>query len=190
MAVETFFLMGFRAMSDMIKEIFPPGDENALVKSFKALESTDPEGNAFLKLIEDLLRRFKDIAFEDKDLRFHLIKQLEPAFGYKLILKLEPIQPIAVAINKNKDIFKVSIATEKDLDEFPGLVFPFDLFKRFLVEDLDVLKFITEGQVHFEKFFELDEIIVRALLGFSSAFFLRDKFRDQVKKELPKVLGG
>ena len=190
MAVETFFLMGFRAMSDMIKEIFPPGEENALVKSFNEFQSKDPEGRALLKLIEDILRKIKEIAFEDKGLRFHLIKQLEPAFGYKLVLKLDPIPPIAIAFNKNKDIFEVSNATEKDMKEFPGIVFPFNLFKRFLVEDLDVLKFITEGQIQFEKFLELDEIIVRALLGFSSAYFLREKFRDQVIHELPTVLGG
>ena len=184
MAVETFFLMGFRAMSDMIKEIFPPGEENALVKKLNVTE-----GDALSKFIENILRKLKDIAFKDKDLRFHLIKQLEPAFGYKLILKLEPIQPIAIAFNKNTDIFEVSNATEKDIEDFPGLIFPFDLFKRFLIEDLDVLRFITEGQVEFEKFFELDEIIVRALLGFSSAYFLRENFRDRVKKELPKVIG-
>ena len=35
-----------------------------------------------------------------------------------------------------------------------------------------------------EKFEELNEIIVRALLGFTSAFFLRDEFKKNVKKEL------
>ncbi|MHA1291650.1 MAG: hypothetical protein ACTSQJ_03155 [Promethearchaeota archaeon] len=182
MAVETFFLMGFRAMSDMIKDIFPPGEDNALAKAMKQ------EGDSILKLLENALKKLKDIAFEEEYLRFHIIKQLEPAFGHTIILKMDPIKPIALAFNKTADIFKAKWATDQEIAECSGIVFPFDLFKRFLIEDLDVLKLITENQVYFEKFLELDDIIVRALLGFTSAFFLQEEFRERVKKELPSSI--
>lgn len=188
MAVETFFLFGFRAMSDVIKEIFPPGEDNALAKIINKLESNELGYDAFLKLLESILRKFKDVAFEDKDLKFHLIKQLEPAFGYKVILNLETINPIAMTFNNNDDIFSLSGASSEDIEEFPGILFPIDIFKKFLLEDLDILKLITENKIEFEKFLELDEIIVRALLGFTSAFFLKDEFKERVKGEIRKLL--
>jgi len=178
MAVETFFLMGFRAMSDMIKDIFPPGESNILAKVMKQ------EGDSLLKVIESALRKLKDVAFEDEYLRFHIIKQLEPAFGHKIILKMDPVKPIAISFTKNKDIFDTKWATEQEITECSGIIFPFDSFKGILLEDADVLRLITESVVSFEKFLELDEIIVRALLGFTSAFYLKDEFKERTIKEL------
>jgi len=183
LAVETFFLMGFRAMSDMIKEIFPPGEDNALANVMKELE-----GDNLLNVIENSLRKLKDIAFEDEYLRFHIIKQLEPAFGHKIILKMDPVKPILIIFNKTKDIFEIKWATDQNITECAGIVFPFNLFKRFLVEDLDVLRLITENKVYFEKFLDLDDIIVRALLGFTSAFFLNEDFKERVIKELNSII--
>ena len=185
MAVETFFLMGFRAMSDMIKDIFPPGEDNALAKVLNA-----QEGDGLLKVIETALRKLKDVAFEDGYLKFHIIKQLEPAFGHKIILKMDPVKPIALSFNKNIDIFETKWATEQDIAECSGIVFPFDSFKGILLEDLDVLRLITESVVTFDKFLELDELIVRALLGFTSAFFLKDEFKERVIKELNNLINS
>ncbi|HEC93576.1 MAG TPA: hypothetical protein ENI51_11455 [Candidatus Atribacteria bacterium] len=187
MAVETFFLMGFRAMSDMIKEIFPPGEDNILIKALNKIEASKDE-NDLIKLIENLLRKIKDIAFSIKDLRFHIIKQLEPAFNSEIILNLEPKLPIKVSFKQNNDVFILSKASPKEFKELPAIFYPYELFKKFLIEDLDVLKIITEGKVRFDKFLELDDIIARPLLGFTGAFFIREDFRTLVKKELPKII--
>ncbi len=183
MAVATFFLMGFRAMSDMIKDIFPPGEDNALAKAMK-------QDDSLLRIIENALRKLKDVAFEEEYLRFHIIKQLEPAFGHTIILKMNPVKPIAIEFTKNQDIFNTKWATEQEITDCSGIVFPFDSFKKILLEDEDVLKLITENIVSFEKFLELDEIIVRALLGFTSAFYLKDEFKERVIKELNKLISS
>ncbi len=182
MAVESFFLMGFRALSDIIKELFPK-ENNPIGKIAKKMEETNMQGDTFLKILEGALIRYKNIAFEDKELRFHLIKQLEPAFGHKVILKMEPLKPIAIAMNRVDKIFSAQWASPKDLSEFPGIVFPFEDFRQFLVEDKDVLKMITLDKIALEKFDELNETIVRALLGFTSAYYLRKEFRERVKAE-------
>ena len=184
MAVETFFLFGFRAFSDVIKEIFPPGEDNSLAKIIKKLESQEIKGERFLKIIESLLIKYKDIAFEDKDLKLHLLKQLEPAYGHTAILKIDPIQPIALVISKTPNIFEIKWASSEDLADCPSIIFPLNLFKSFLIEDLDVLRLITEDKIEIEKFEELNEFIVRSLLGFTSAFFLREDFRERVKNGL------
>jgi hypothetical protein len=190
MAVETFFLFGFRAFSDVIKEIFPPGEDNAIAKIIKKLEANEIKADDFLKVLEKALIKFKDIAFEEKNLRFHLLKQLEPAYGHKAIIKMEPIQPIAMALNKTPDIFEITWATADDLKECPSIIFPLELFKGFLIEDLDVLKLITEDKIDIEKFDELNEFIVRALLGFTSAFFLKDEFQKRAKKGLIEFMNS
>jgi len=187
LAVETFFLFGFRALSDLIKEIFPPGEDNILAKILEKVESNEIDSNEFINIAEKALIKYMEVASEDKDLKFHLLKQLEPAYGYKFFLKLEPLITIIIAINKGDTIFKLKKATPEDLTELPGILFPVDLLKRFLIEDLDVLKLITEDKIQIEKFEILNEIIVRALLGFTSAFFLKDEFRERVNKELSSL---
>ncbi len=175
--------MAFRALSDIIKELFPTGENNTVVKIFNKVEAKELSNDKFLKIVETALRRYKKVMFEDKELRFHLITQLEPAFGHKVILKMDPLKPISIAISREENVFNVGWASSDDLSKCPGIVFPFDLFRQFLAENLDVLKLITVDKIAIEKFEELNDIIMRALLSFTSAFYLRKDFRERVKAE-------
>ncbi|MHA1799167.1 MAG: hypothetical protein ACTSVY_12050 [Candidatus Helarchaeota archaeon] len=184
MAVETFFLFGFRALSDVIKEIFPPDPNNSIIKILEKYESKQISDENLIDIFEKSILKYKEVAFKYENLKFHIIKQLEPAFGHKVVINLNPMRPIGIEFLDNSDLIKVTWASQEDVVKSSGVSLTLEIAKKFLVEDLDVLKLITEGQIQLEKFEELNEIIVRALLGFTSAFFLTEDFQENVKKEM------
>jgi len=190
MAVETFFLFGFKALDDLITEIIPPSSTNPLLKIIEKFESKQISDEDLLNLINKMVTKFIEVSFEFEDLRFHLLKQLEPSFGHKIVLEIKNLKNFILEFSKNENIVRVGLATEKDFISYPVISITLDLLKKYLTEGLDILREITIGGIGIDKFHELNEIIVRALLGFSSSYFLKEEFRKKVKNQFSLLLNS
>lgn len=184
MAVETFFLFGFKALDDMATEIFPPSPSNPLLKVIEKYEAKQLSDEALMKILEDLILKFLEVGFQFEDLKFHFMKQLDPSFGHTIILEVESLLRVAVEFSKSDPLVKISAASLEDMKESPVISISSDLLKKYLAEGSDILRLITIGEISIDKFYELNEIIVRALLGFTSAYFLKKEFQERLKNEL------
>ena len=190
MAVETFFLFGFKALDDLITETFPPSPENPLLRIVEKIESNQISDKEITKTLHDSIMKYMEIGFQFKNLKFHFLKQLEPAYGHKIVLEIKTLKEITIEFIKSDQIINVEIASKEDMSNFPIISISIELIKKYFIEGLDVLRLITLNEIEIDKFYDLNNIIVRALLGLSSAFFLRKEFRERVKRELNSLINS